>query len=589
MASFSFPNNLYQLLFERHRVQTADSAVSGDLFDEIMGLEKESVPGVFLYSVIAGDLQVAKACWDLHGPFKLNVVGRGTWLQIMRGVEVVEITFPQPLLMVRSPGHVLELLELLKLALDGDDRGAALLHQVLFDVDNGLSAREHLVAGIPDWKIDDLPVLNDGAIERPELLLGLQRLAATRALPALYDHALVWATSRMLEQHLEILTPFGSDLMVEFERRAVDEADRARMGVSVMFSTQPMGKYLAQSFHQTDFMNHTYTGGQWPIDPSRPLRIKRFFLEMAGLGDGMELLDAPVVEALAPKAAAMGFGFNSGMLLCRVKVSDLAAFPMNEPEPARTAHIVKALEGYFPPHLACSLYGATEKAHRAFDLANAFKAVRTEPRELLSLMASNLDVAEAAMKELPAEFLEFVVSDAYRQESKYHVDAKETLLIAKQLGLSLDGLKFKLSEADVDLLFKAGIRFSPGTRIQLLSVVATLGRESGFPMLRQAGAQLSQMGESSLLVGDDEFMLSNADLVKTLSKARTERSLHTNKNLCLEGIAQHRGIEALLPDVRTATNWKMMYRVFGDELMAPVMHLAPESVQTQRMTMAFEL
>lgn len=581
-----------QVLRERASLGRGRPEISDEHFESVDHVETEDLPYIFARAVMHGDVELASFIWRRRGPFKATIQippGPTTRYEIVGAEKTVPLPiggYPTGVgrghyfSMLQTADQAEELFELMiESGLLGDDGFSDAL-SLLLDPDRLENTSTHFKSLSPHCVEEDLPFLRAGVLENPELVIGMKELAESRSFARAYEQVLVWASPDMINDFPNHLRPYRASQKVNYTQPQSEDPNLSSFQKEMsQYVSARLDEFASDQLHRFDAKREA---GTWVFneDPSKPLRFKSLECGVEP-SNRLDVQDCLLLECLASKAIRRGFGFNQGRVLCAASTEFLSNFPSTAPRESKLHAILRALRDYCPMAMIHFHYGQGREANAC--LISSEKETFLG-NSLVSRSGRNSDFAARLKQYLHPELLRVIVQDTYGSNTIRQKVGVDDFIGLKALGFSDAPMWVKVSGPVVSELAMRGLKIPEGSVLE-----ATPLPLDQYTLIEWCLASQEYYGRVlSVAAGRIGIngIWSDSKTKELLKETRRFKSLDVSKADVQIRVAmlRRRGVDALMPDVKTASDWRLMFKVFGHEPMSEYMHKAPDEVMTQEMS-----
>ncbi|MHD0644252.1 hypothetical protein ACYPKM_01280 [Pseudomonas aeruginosa] len=416
------------------------------------------------------------------------------------------------------------------------------------------------------WQIDDLPLLVDGKLERPELLQAVTELSRLD-MSGLYDEILCWVSPEMLRQHSSKLRAFRLEQMATLYVRQSSPEDllRTELTETINCPLSELQDLLINRFGAT-------RTGDGDLDFSR---AKDFVISSISVGLTTESRRATDEDALLVKAYGCelfrhGLGGAPDRVLCAASRIFLETFAQG---PCRPGHVDILRAQLQRDQFDLVIYKHHPDISDAQALAKDIKHRHAKAgRDFCWDLGGDPGRLELMRHLLPPGLQRRTIADPYfRAGEKLYISRLRAM---QNLQAPTTGWTVAMEPADLDRLAEDKVWFAPGTRIQLeFSVLDPLQTKA---MAYEKVLRLSKMpvtlGET--LVSDETDVIL-ADL-KALKRVRQGEYVAE-----LSGLVRWRGVDHYAKRATTEDDWQTMIEIFSYSGLKTVHHMIPRHMRVK--------
>lgn len=306
-----------------------------DIPAAIGGLEEGECAAALFRACIHGDLEIAKEIWGTRGPFSVDYQ-KGMSQDLING-EVVFSTVKakHALTNLRSSSELVELMEWMPSVGMGFMVGIGSQDGLLLQSSKLERPIKHL-----SWSSSftgDLPVLSNGALSHPELMLALQAKSSASAYPGIFQEVLCWVDEKVVPEFADHLHAYES-----MQSLFLDSQDgQEYLEVPIADVTDEIVAGIAT--------NHLENGER--VTREAPWKYRSLILETvpAELSDPRNRI---VLGYQADEPLKHGFNHKAGHVLCRTTVDFLSQFPVGQVSKENLSKASDFTKDYFPLDLA---------------------------------------------------------------------------------------------------------------------------------------------------------------------------------------------------------------------------------------------
>lgn len=424
------------------------------------------------------------------------------------------------------------------------------------------------------WQIDDLPLLVDGKLERPELLQAVaeqSRLDMT----GLYDEILCWVSPEMLRQHNSKLRAFRLEQMATLYVRQPSPEDllRTELTETINCPLSELQDLLINRFGAT----RTDDGD---LDFSR---AKDFVISSISVGLTTESRrateeDALLVKAYGCKLFRHGLGGAQDRVLCAAPRIFLETFAQG---PCRLDHVDILRAQIQRDQFDLVIYKQHPDISDVQALAKDIKHRHAKAaRDFCWDLGGDLGRLELMRHVLPPGLQRRTIADPYfRAGEKLYLSR---LMAMQNLNASTTGWTVALEPADLDRLDTSKAWFAPGTRIQL-----EFGFLDGLLTKAVAYEKVLRISKMPVTLGEtfvsDETEVDLGDLRKLTYVRQGDYVAE------LAGFVRWRGVEHYAQRASTDDDWQTMIDIFSYSGLKSVHHMIPRHMRVKEAGRALSL
>ncbi|MHD0644254.1 hypothetical protein ACYPKM_01290 [Pseudomonas aeruginosa] len=545
----SLRNSFFSLLSARNRVEVPDASELAQIHD----LDDAELPHALLHAFRTGDIPLIEAIWRERGPFKAEVVlqDKRYWISTEEGLETLNLgTLAQDpwVEFIYSPELANRYFALMsETGIAGPEESPCIFDLLYREL--GWLARE-LMDEQPNWQAGDLPILAGGLLHQPELALGLHELAQSRAMPKAYKHLLCWASKEEVAAFPQGLQPF---MPIQYAE-------------TINPSTRMLELHRLEGADVASILPDDLRGIQLGIQP---------------FGREASVLDWCLAGYFASLAVQHGYGVGADRILCATTTDFLSGFDPSSVDTARLDDMRTRLKSYCPVHLIHACYGSIELEEDC-ELTGTMGWFQGDEK---STDLWKVIVKAAADQEFARYILKLIPHDLLRKCALHRIhdlqaSVREVHFLYQHLDLPASGRGILIGKEAFQYAQETGFRLRPGELVMsgdswyLDEADSTDVRIRDYVM-----AQEIALGPVTL--GSWSTCMSDADLVKRLFSMGTRLSKRGVEPCVHKAMALHRGLERLLPLVKTQGQWNAMLWVFGREGIKPFLREAPAAFRTK--------
>lgn len=409
--------------------------------------------------------------------------------------------------------------------------------------------------------LGELPFLDNGVLQSPELAVSLFEESSHSAVPAAYDHVLCWATGAMLKQFPQNLAAFTTHQEVA-----------GHITLKEWLSSEEADGVAPESV----------VTGVRPTETSSAVASQLF-------------------HYMGPESAHFGFEDEQGRFLCETTVNFLMGFPAG----ATTFNNLEAAQhfvGDYCPmdiissqvYTACIEQFDHEPTYRALSLPTT--SYHSRPYNLLfGLLAKDHPLRDRAMAMMPRDTWQHMVL----RSRGLGLDTDSLVALYDAFGIDNTGLMLKLHAPQLRALMGTGFQFADNTQVFEWALSDHVDRarkesETKVSLMFQAtdflsSAALNQpSGEVSKLITQAYIDLLGLNLwpaegekptslAEVLALPKTES--YSQKELAAKAYMVNEGVDACVQLAKTPAQWARITDVFSGDELTPYLHLMPGSAK----------
>ncbi|MBB4861645.1 hypothetical protein HNP46_000456 [Pseudomonas nitritireducens] len=568
--------------------------------DDIFCIDRviaEDLPYIFARAVMYGDEELARVIWGRRGPFKAVIQippGPYTRYEIVGEEKTVPLD-TAGFNLGKGIGHYLSMLGtadqadslfslMLESGLLGESDGGDAL-SLLLEPDRISETSIHFVKSGPACVEEEIPFLRGGVLEAPELAIAIGELIDSRAFKRAYEQTICWATPDMVELFPNHLRPFKAVQKMSYNQMERNdstpnsEEDRLRDA-----RIQPLDEFTAQNLwrvrsNSSSVSVESSNEAEWPLTV-RSLNVSVLPSNRLNVEDGM------LLAMQASLAVRRGFGFTGGKVLCAVSAEFLNSFPSTKPSEGKLDAMRGKLKQYFPLCLVHQHYG---QARAVSALLMPISNESYLGRNLASDSAKSPDFAARLRRYLPAKLLGTFIENSFNGEGEHNRMLPLHFEGLRELGFADQPVKAKIDYEDLEAMELKGIMIAAGSSICGVKIPAEVNSELGADTARHAFySRILSISAGPITLNNVPSDKPVRDVLKELKKFSLKPG--QTDSVCVHiALLKHRGVDALVKDLKTSADWKVMFKVFSHEAMRDYMHLAPNEVMTREMSGVLEL
>lgn len=429
-----------------------------DLADAIQGLEHYEVARALVVAAIHGDLEIAKAVWEVRGPFEV-VHEHLQYHELINGTAVRQNTGSNNRFSnAQSLAEIKELLEWLPEVGLGFMVGVKSDYALLLES----AYLEEAIKKLSHQTVYDgeLPTLSGGEVSNPELLHALLDQSRTSRFPEAYSDILCWVPDHEVAQFGDMLKPFDvySGLSLVRPRTPEEGSYYHRQTFQLHECTQElMGQVRSRGIEGGHSQSYPAT---WDF--------QSFDMRIEPRGGINEYPSEVVACYQANQALRHGFGHKPGHTLCHTSVDFLSKFNPGYLDSEKFKAANEFVVGYFPLDLLSIAWEGKENfdggcLRRTGGYRRGQGIGTSNVSDLLSYFGDDSPIKDHVRRELPRPLVDFMIN----LQCDTTLDAKTLLAMKQGLGRDNTGFGVRMDSKGLQLLHDAGYQFSPETATHL--------------------------------------------------------------------------------------------------------------------------
>lgn len=563
-----------QLFSEQPPLTGADVA-------RLKGLSGWVIPWAVFHAFYYGNLPVAQALIDAHGPRQLVVREEGAgivYIGDQEGGKLYDLLNLPKNMQFSQLVHLKSPEQLFALAFAS---GAG----IMFDNADGKALVTKISGGIADVtktvhqgntsRISaGLPVLSASGVDHRELIAVLK--AKREGLPSSwFEDLLCWATPDMVTKHADDLHPLYSAV------RGI----LAKPGHAGEFEVpfhELRGEFL-ESVAVTDKQALSVLGGheKAPLEdmfasgarPDGVLMSLRYGLQRPGRKTVVR--DKHALTNFADESMRRGLIEKPGYVLCRATVSFLDQFPNSGICPADLASLNVAMETFFPFASALDDRDSLEKEVSLDAAKPPIGAVLTN-----SHGHDAPDVFPNLIKYLKGPLLDYLIQLEMRNAESLG------LINALQQEFELKGPELNVHLEGMDLLnaYNKNLSLPKGCNVTARMPVSMAKRFDHGAMLNRLLAN----ADGPVILEGKNTSMPVEQAFDELTQTRGAQ-LAGHEAMALKAIIHFNGLEAVQGLCQAPEHWELVFDIFGPAAMEPLILELPEKLQTKLAVSGFDL
>jgi hypothetical protein len=552
----------------------------------ILELEQDELDRALFVSCVHGDLEIAQAIWQRRGPFDITYEVGSAYQIFINDEPTTSGTKAQHILTnIRSRQELSKLMEWMPTVGLGFMTGvgtdtAFMLQAYRIDEPIRQVAWPAIFGG-------EIPVLQTGVVECPELLLALQQKASSSAYPHAYKEILCWVEESMASELFSSQVRFESQQYLRL-KPSFSKLHDPRRDVPLCEITE---KQLE------DVSRRTLIDG---VDVDSPAAWEYDALQLRAVPvSSDDPKDNIVLGYQANIPLQHGFDFKPGYVLCRTTIDMLANFQVGQVDQSNLQQAREFVADYCPIDLM--MQNAKQE--------NPFHALWK--RKSLGMSFSNKgqyhdfkDFCMAYGNESPLQpYMQRAISPALFEffrnvHCTVNIDAQSLLALHQGLGIDNTGFSVSLDVYDLPSFVEAGFRFSNESKIvkytrEIDGKGYTHSISSGdTDVILEMEDPFMHTGDhkntpQAWLVADSRY--GNAlrlglwtgekeapdDLYQAVAVAGRKRKwLHNKYEKSVLAMIDLAGMEACAGVAKTTPQWMFLSEHFGREAMTPFLKTA---------------
>jgi hypothetical protein len=407
-------------------------------------LQEEDLAHCMFIAATQGNVELMKAMWEQRGPFPVVYENEPGWESERLNGKVFVSKKEHLLVSCPTPADVKLLFQTIlsygiKGLLEPGPTFPFLFREAALTLVAN-AARNYRFSG-------ELPFLDAGFLQWPELALALEDEGQRRLMPEAYRPMLCWATPQMLEEHGSHLAPLRASQQVTYTLNSL----RSRSPEPVEFCV-PMSEFTA---YET---------------PAEDVVIDSIALGVQSHSDHSESVGT-VFHVMAPSEQHYGFEDRQGRILCETRADFLLGFAASSVNEANMEAAQRLNENRFPldvlsNHIAKVCFKNFGYHRDVFAFVGGFTRDlisfwRPSSRGFFYLFAED----EVMDKKLVAMMRrdQWIALLGYCEPAR--MEPHVLLALRDVHGIGNQNLRFTLQPQYVDELHSAGYRFDSGTRV----------------------------------------------------------------------------------------------------------------------------
>ncbi|MHD0644260.1 hypothetical protein ACYPKM_01320 [Pseudomonas aeruginosa] len=550
----------------------------------ILTLEEKDVPLAFMAAVKIGDVDVARELWLQRGPFQVDISKRSSNSFVIShsgASDGGQLGLPslsgEHLRRIGTPAEARELFELVHKAGVHLSPNQGDFFDYLLEPSRINQTVFHLRTMLPTWGMWDLPVIDNGRLERGELaqLMNDLRLPGFESCG---DDMLCLAVPEMLEKFPDDLIPFKTSKLAEIKVLARTPEERGGLGKEFVLEQVALKDLRAMDFDRFDGPMEQGRGG-YPLDPEKNLRVEGFFLHVDP--PSLSAMAAHLICDLAPKTAQHGL-YGDGLVLCQTKASFLVGLPSFGTDNRRFEALEEKLESYFPLAHLHHHYGQ-EITKTAYLVPAGSANSKMKPVDVILKMARDDELASYVLGNIPAKLLKLAAVNEWKGKTLdlfgKHGNLAPTL--EHQFGLkSTDFESIRFDPRHFEVLKAKNYKFLPGTKIGVITdgLLPKDSRSFIAEVARYAGDCVTIEG---VQLEGPEALMKRIGVKKGLQQDR--------QSDVLAGQCMAYGLDSLVPYAKAVAHWDGLEAVFGMAELKKHLTKAPAKFRVKSAGRVFSL
>ena len=564
----------------------------------IQMLAKEELPRALARACVHGDLWIAKTIWSARGPFQIGFKKDSFWTNI-NGTRVSMETSARHIFTNASSAKDIEaLMEWMPTVGLGFMIGVGSEHSVMMNADemktpmNSLAHRSSFEG--------ELPRLSDGVLHSPELAVVIQSKATSSYYGPAFDQVLCWVDDDMLQAHSVELSRFE----VAHCLLLGQGEDEGQLTKSV-----PLSECTEELFSIVE--SRYMSEGEVKVKPGKWEALELSIRTAPG-PDSDEKLMSMHLGYQASVPVQHGFWEMPGYTLCLAKTSFLDQFEKGPTGQRNMRASLDFADDYFPLDLVgyhrdfdrfssvCGRDGIGIEIN--FEYWNIWTKLST-PDSFYTAFGADSFVRDQMITAVPYDLVEFVL----QRNCSRNPSAKSMIALQQTFGIDNKGRGMALDHLDLQLLHDAGYVFSTESQVvqpirKINGVLETNRRISSSDtavFLSVYGTRLQverrQPTPDDMAALDEAYRnairlglwpsekqslrpktVANAMTQISKAKAILKSDNHVQSLLAYLDIA---GPDACAKGAKSGEHWRVLQDHFGDDVMRPLIKLAPRDVR----------
>lgn len=424
------------------------------------------------------------------------------------------------------------------------------------------------------WTPEDLPILRDGQLDRPELLLAADLQSHIDTL-GVYDEILCWASPEMLEQHAGLLRPYQLKQFARLSPRVQDPDDPSRtmLDFSLRCDLSELHDLLISKFGAKPTAD-----GDLDFTDAGDFVIEYIECLMAVEGREPSEADDALLKAYGSRLYDFGLGGAPDRLLCAASREFLKGFPEGAFSPERVSLLQVQLQKLQFDLVAWKL-DPDRKAISAL-AADEYQGKVRCALEFVWSLGRDSEVFSHMKAQLTPNLLRRTIEDP--QFIRYSIRLDQ-LNFMRSLSMATSGWEIRLREEELSHLVADRYRFAPNTK---LNVEFTSPEPSFEHKVKVMGDALSLSTFPVTLNGVEmsEGML--IDLARLCDPTHWKIREFSAQYVAY---ARSKGPGGIVEQAKTAEDWLGMVGIFTYRGLESVMHKMPRSAKAKAVGLVFQL
>lgn len=566
-----------------------------DVVAAIDNLEDYELSRGLVGAAFHGDLKLAQQLWDRRGPFE-TVHVKAQYQEIINGTAVRQSTGAQhKLTNAETINEVRQLMEWLPSVGLGFMVGVGSKHSLLLESAYLDAPIKHLAR--PSAFTGELPVLSQGVITNPELLIALRDKQAASSIPEAYSDILCWVPAAQVDEFPDHLKPFKVQQGLHLVRPKTPEEGTGFHRQEFSFS-----ECTEKLFSQVE--RRSIINASTAMQPATwDFNILEMRIEPAAGLSGYP--SEMVLTYQATEAIKHGFDHKPGHVLCHTSVEFLSGFPVSSVDPERSKAASAFAKDYFP----IDLLSLSREGTANFDASCIGKRTgfalgsgkgHSNIRDLYYAFGDDSPIRDQ-VRSLPRPIIDFMIG----MNPLANLDCRS--MLALKQGLGIDNTKFgaQLNSVDLQKLHDGGYRFADASVTRLPQRHTSTGKTLTYERMSSEDTEVYMYlaGEAAKTAGtpEDEVktqelhtayqnalrmnlwpseMPRPEDLRKAIIQAAAKKKPgYLNHDRALRALFDLEGIENCIKATDSASQVDFLRRHFGHNEVQPFLNLTTRKIR----------
>jgi hypothetical protein len=572
-----------------------------DIGASIENLEEAELARALVRACLHGDLDIAQAIWSIRGPFEIHHEHRQHH-EVINGTAVRQGTEASHLLTnAKSIKDLDQLMGWMPTVGLGFMVGVGSEHALLLEsawLEEPIKALAHKVS-----YAGALPILSEGAILHPELVIALQEKQRSSGLTEAFEDILCWVPDEEVANFPDHLKPFEVNQGLHLIRpRAAGDAEpyfHREMFALEQCTEELISQVSTRSVSNATTQNHP---GVWDMD----------YLELRVTPKNDLISSYPsnvVLGYQASKALQFGFDHKPGHTLCHTSVDFLSGFQVCEVDRERYKEAAAFTENYFPLDILSMKWEGPEKffatclrKQPGFYLGRGKVSAYSNIMEFYRAFGNDSEIRDQIRSALPRPLVNLMM----QLNCTTNLDLSSMLALQQGLGIDNEGFGAQLDSLDLQKLHDAGYRFSDQTVTQLPQRYSSLGRQLTYERLNSSDTEVylnlakeqihpAQESEREIRTRAQENAFHNAlrmnlwpaeearpeSLRHGIIQAARKKPDNTNFDRALRAWFDIEGVENCLKAADSVSQVDFLRRHFGHTVVKPLLNLTSRKIRAK--------